>query len=92
MGLNKNGLVNAHVLLRCEENECDGLRDRLVGSFNEVKEAYAVTTDKDHFYVSGTAKIHPDKKNMFKRALGLLQANSDKDSRVRDVKCWLEIA
>ena len=91
MKLKRNSLVNAHILLHCEELECAGLCDKLINSFNEVKEASVVTTGKNYFYVSGIAKINPNKKSLFKRALHSLQTNPNKNSRVKDVKCWLEV-
>ena len=92
----KSQLVNAHILLQCgnvkHENTCVELKDALVANFNEVKEADNITqtTSDTNFCVSGIAKIDPHKKDLFVNALHLLQTNPNKNSRVKDVRVYLE--
>lgn len=92
----KNRLVNAHILLQCgnakHESMCAKLRDTLVSSFNEVKEADTIAPimDKTNFCVSGIAKIDPNKRDLFVSALRSLQTNSSKGSKVKDVRVYLE--
>lgn len=92
----KNHLVNAHILLQCgdanHENMCAKLRDILITNFNEVKEADTITQimGETDFCVSGVAKIDPNKRDLFENALRALQPNSNKDSKVKDVRIYLE--
>ena len=71
----KNQLVNVHILLQCgnakHESMCVKQRDTLVASFNEVKEADAITPimSKTNFCVSGITKIDPNKRDLFVSAL-----------------------
>ena len=93
----KSRLVNVHILLQCadakHENMCAELRNALIDKFNEVKEADIITQimgDTD-FCVTGIAKIDPKKRKMFENALRTLKANSKNNSKVKDVKTYLEI-
>lgn len=71
---------------------CAKLRDTLVSSFNEVKEADTIAPimDKTNFCVSGIAKTDPNKRDLFISALRSLQTNSSKGSKVKDVRVYLE--
>lgn len=92
----KSQLVNAYILLQCgkvkHENTCVELKDALVANFNEVKEADNITqiTSDTNFCVSGIAKIDPHKKDSFVNALRSLQTSPNKNSRVKDVRVYLE--
>ena len=93
----KNKLVNAHILLQCSdakhESTCVELRDALIDSFNEVKEASTITWfgDGPNFCVEGVATINPKKREMFEDALRKLRTSSKKRSRVKNVQVDLEI-
>lgn len=87
----KNKLVNAHILLQCDDKNhkiCGKLQDKLMTTFNEVKESDIITTNNSiDFCVYGVAKIDPSKKDLFVNALRSLKPNSKK---VKNVKVYLE--
>ena len=92
----KNKLVNAHILLQCTDPKHDGLceelRNALVDNFYEVEEASAVTqiTGDTDFCVTGIARINPDKTDKFKTALKDLHVHSKRNSKVKNVRIYLE--
>ena len=93
----KRNLVNAHILLQCadanHEGMCVELRDSLLEKFGDVDEATTVqqTMGEGDFCVSATAKINPKKLEAFEKALFQLQANKEKNSKVQDVRVYLEV-
>ena len=93
----KRNLSNAHILLQCadanHEGTCVELRDSLLEKFGDVDEATTVqqTMGEEDFCVSAAAKINPKKLKIFEKALSLLQANKKKNSKVLDVRVYLEI-
>jgi len=93
----KQNLVNAHILLQCADANHDGmcveLRDSLLEKFGDVDEATTVqqTMGEGDFCVSATATINPTKLKLFEEALFKLQANKKKNSKVQDVRVYLEV-
>jgi hypothetical protein len=94
--LHKNELVNAHVLLRCADPKhkkaCVELKNVLLDNFNNIKSAYAgkPIVGTENFCVFATAKIAPDKKKAFEKALKTLKASRSKNSIVAEVRIDLE--
>ena len=93
----KRNLVNAHILLQCADSNhdamCVELRNSLLEKFGDVNEATTVqqTMGEGDFCVSATATINPSKLELFKEALLKLQANKMKESKVQDVRVYLEV-
>ncbi len=93
----KRNLVNAHILLQCADSNHDGmcveLRDSLLEKFGDVDKATTVqqTMGEGDFCVSATAKINPKKLQSFENALLLLHANKEKNSKVQDVRVYIEV-
>ncbi len=93
----KRKLANAHILLQCaddnHDNMCNELRDALLDKFGDVNKATTVKqlSGEGNFCVVANASIDPDKQDSFTKALNELYANRDKNSKVQDVRVYLEV-
>ena len=84
--------VNAHIMMNCmdvKHRNCEKLRNTLVDTIYEVKEAETVTqiNGESDFCVIGVARIAEKKATLFKSALKRLDNRTKKD---RDVRIYLE--
>lgn len=92
----KRKLVKAHILLQCSDSTHEGmcveLRDKVLEEFGDVTEAATVkqTRGEGDFCVVASATIDPKKRNAFEEALNELQIHNKKNSKVQDVRVYLE--